>query len=324
MDVIGNKMTITTPVLFIVFNRPATTEKVFEAIRKAKPTKLYIAADAPRVGNESDIQKSLRVKEIVSNVDWACVVSTQYQERNLGCSLGPRAAFDWFFSKEERGIILEDDCVPNQSFFIFCQEMLEKFANDERIISINGSNLGYQLETGKSYTFSRFMNMWGWATWRRSAAKIDYSLKEWNNERKPLLVMYKRLRQRLFDIDINWYKYWQEKFDLTITNKNITWWDWQWIYHQIRDKQLSVVPAVNLISNIGFDGDATHTKAADNPAAVLPSKEMELPINHPSCICNDLVYEENYVKWVWCYHKRLPATFYVKHFISEIIRKKTA
>ena len=129
------------------------------------------------------------------------------------------------------------------------------------------------------------------------------------------------MRQNIFDTDINWYKYWQHKFDLTIGSGNVTWWDWQWIWHQTLHQQLSVVPAVTLVSNIGFDADATHTQQPNNPAANIPVKSLAQTLKHPGQVKADLIYEEKYVKWVWCYHKRLPAGFYLKQFISKLFKK---
>jgi hypothetical protein len=313
---------LTPPVLFLIFNRPANTQKVFEAIRQSQPSRLYIAADAPRPGNRIDEEKCRLTREVTEQIDWPCEVKRLYQEQNLGCSFGPRAAFGWFFSQEPEGIILEDDCVPHPNFFSFAQAMLERYRNDQRILSINGSNLGYQLSNGNSYTYSRFMNMWGWATWADRAKAIDYNLNEWKRVKRPLWFLHSRLKQHAFDADLNWYKYWQHKFDLTITQPVVTWWDWQWIFHQIKNKQFSVVPSINLITNIGFDADATHTFEAANPAANIPTKSMPFPLQHPGRIKLDFVYEEQYVKWVWCYHKRLPKLFYLKQFISSYIKAK--
>jgi hypothetical protein len=310
-----------TSVLLIIFNRPATTQRVFEAIRYARPTKLYIAADAPRPGITTDEEKCRLTRTVTEQIDWPCAVKRLYQEQNLGCSLGPRAAFDWFFSQEVEGIILEDDCVPHPDFFVFASAMLERYRNDQRILSISGSNLSYQLKNGDSYTYSRFMNMWGWATWADRAQTIDYSLKSWRTVDRPLLLLYKVMRQRLFDADINWYKYWRHKFDLTVNKDVITWWDWQWIYNQLTERKLSIVPAVNLVSNIGFDTDATHTHEANNPAANIPLQPMLLPLKHPAQMKPDFVYEEQCVKWVWCYHKRLPAFFFIKQFMTRLISR---
>lgn len=293
-------------VLLIIFNRPATTQKVFEAIRSAKPSRLYIAADAPRAGNTSDEEKCKATIVVTEHIDWPCEVKRLYQESNLGCSVGPRTAFSWFFTQEKEGIILEDDCVPNTDFFLFAAAMLEKFRDNKKIISINGSNLGYELKNGNSYTFSRFMNMWGWATWADRANAIDYSISSWKTMKHPLWFLFTKMKQHPLDLDINWYKYWQHKFDLTVTKETVTWWDWQWIWHQTVNQQMSVVPALNLVTNIGFDADATHTHETGNPAANIPTGSLFHPLKHPVKIKPDIQYEETYVKWVWCYYKRMP------------------
>ena len=310
-----------TAVLFIIFNRPFTSKKVFEAIRIAKPSRLYIAADAPRLENISDAENCKAARTITDNIDWPCDVKRLYQNNNLGCNLGPRAAFNWFFSFEKEGIILEDDCVPDQSFFAFATSMLERYKHNKRIISINGSNLGYKPNHAFSYSFSRYMNMWGWATWADRANEIDYSLDKWKQIKYPLWFLYKKMSQNLFDADIHWYKYWQHKFDLTVIKKEVTWWDWQWIWHQTLHQQLSIVPSVNLVSNIGFDSNATHTKESGNPASNIPIHPMLIPLEHPEIIKSDFVYEEQFVKWVWCYHKRLPALFHIKQFVSNFLKK---
>jgi hypothetical protein len=320
VELIGKMMKSTPAVLLIIFNRPDTTQKVFDAIRLAKPSRLYISADAPRFNNLTDEQKCKATRAITENIDWPCDVKRLYQEQNLGCSLGPRTAFSWFFSQEKEGVILEDDCVPHLDFFLFAAEMLDKYRVNKKIISINGSNLGYELKNGNSYTFSRYMNMWGWATWADRAQSIDYSLNDWKQVKNPFWHLYKRMRQNIFDTDIKWYEYWQHKFDLTVTKEAITWWDWQWIWHQISHQQLSIIPAVNLVSNIGFHVNGTHTHEENNPAANILVKSMRLPIKHPSKIQWDHDYEETYVKWVWCYHKRLPVSFYIKQFVSRVLK----
>jgi hypothetical protein len=310
------------PVLLIIFNRPDTTQKVFDAIRQVKPARLYIAADAPRAGNKLDEEKCKAARAITENVDWPCDVKRLYQEKNIGCSLGPRTAFNWFFSQEKEGIILEDDCVPHPDFFLFAASMLDRYRENKKIISINGCNLGYTLQDGNSYTFSRFMNMWGWATWADRVQSIDYSLQDWKQVKNPLWHLYKKMRQNPFDGDIKWYQYWQDKFDLTITKETVTWWDWQWIWHQIEQEQLSVIPAVNLVTNIGFNVEATHTRYDDNPAAYIPAKALTFPLTHPSKIKWNHIYEEKYVKWVWCYHKRIRMPQYFKLCITNFFSKK--
>jgi hypothetical protein len=314
-----NESVFHKPVLLIIFNRPETTLKVFEAIRHVQPSHLYIASDAPRTVNNEDIEKCQQARSITENIDWTCEVKRLYQNENLGCSIGPRTAFDWFFSHEEEGIILEDDCVPHPEFFLFAEEMLNRYRANPKIVSINGSNLGFELKSDESYTYSRYMNMWGWATWRDRAISIDYELASWKNIKNPLWFIYRCMRQSLFDFDLHWYKYWQQKFDWTTTMETITWWDWQWIFHQIKNNQFSIVPSKNLISNIGFDDNATHTHEKNNPASNIPTESIIFPLVHPTKLKPNSSYEEH-MKWVWCYHKRLPNIFYVKQFFSSFIR----
>ena len=310
-------------ILLIIFNRPDTTQVVFDVIKKAKPNKLYIADDAPRSNYENDKILCDQAKKITEVIDWDCNVKRLYQNKNIGCSLGPQAAFNWFFLHEKEGIILEDDCVPDLSFFNFASQMLEEFRNNKKIISINGSNLGFELKNGDSYFFSRYMNMWGWATWADRANAIDYQLNSWKTEKNHLIYLHIKMRNSFFDFDINWYRYWQHKFDLTVSQKNITWWDWQWIWHQTKYNMLSIIPSVNLVSNIGFNENATHTKETQNPASNLKISTLLFPISHPKKIKSNFDYEENYVKWVWCYYKRLPLSFYVKQTIKKILKIKS-
>jgi hypothetical protein len=308
-----------TPILFIIFNRPGTTQQVFNAIKKAQPTRLYIAADAPRNMNNDDKEKCRQTREITEDINWPCQVHRLYQDVNLGCYMGPRTAFDWFFAHEEEGIILEDDCVPHPNFFLFATVMLNRYRENTKIISINGSNLGFDLNSGESYTYSKYMNMWGWATWRNRAQSVDYKLLAWQQVKYPIWYLHKHMRQYLFDFDLNWYNYWQQKFDWTVSKEKITWWDWQWIFHQIKNNQLSIVPSKNLVSNIGFDDNATHTHEKNNPAANIPTEPITYPLVHPTKLKPNSSYEEH-MKWVWCYYKRLPTIFYVKQFISRLIR----
>lgn len=303
-----------TPILFIVFNRPDTTQVVFNAIRSAKPGKLFIAADAPRKGNDADIKNCEAVKEIVMHIDWECDVQRFYQKENLGCGKAVSAAINWFFSKNEEGIILEDDCVPNADFFTFCDEMLQKHRYNVRIISINGSNLGYKSDEQFSYTFSRFMNMWGWATWRRSAVQIDYEMKEWAAVKDKRAEASRLLKQGAFDFDMSWFNLWVIKFNKVLSDPGFTW-DWQWIRYQLKNKKLSIVPGKNLITNIGFNESGTHTLSADHLSANIPLEDMETPLRHPSAIKPDFAYEEESVKWIWCHHKRISL---FKYFLRKI------
>ena len=158
-----------TPILFITFNRPDTTKRVFEAIKKIKPKKLFISADGPRENKVGEKQKCLTVRSIFDNIDWDCEVKTLFQEKNLGCKIAATTAVTWFFQSVEEGIIIEDDCLPNKSFFLFCQKMLATYRKHEAIMHISGTNFQFGNKRGEaSYYFSRCIHMWGWATWRRA------------------------------------------------------------------------------------------------------------------------------------------------------------
>lgn len=306
------------PVLLLIYNRASTTQLVFDAIKKAKPAKLFIAANAPNPAKPGDKEKSDNTRKIVDGIDWDCEVKTYFREEHLSVGLSVSDSINWFFEHNAEGIILEDDCVPHPDFFTFASEMLLRYRDDKLVVSINGSNLGYTSSEGYSFVFSTFMNMWGWATWRDRANKIDYQMNEWKVIPNKTWWVYNHAKQYLFDADINWYRLWRDKFTKVAADPGFTW-DWQWMYHQLKNKQLSIVPAVNLISNIGFDADATHTVETSNPAANIPVGSMPSPLVVPTDMKPDLIYEEQYVKWVWCYHKRLPAIFYIKQFISRLI-----
>ena len=171
-------MNLTSPVLFLIFNRPKTTEQVFSAIKKAQPPRLYIAADGPRSEYSTDSESCDMVRSIATNVDWDCEVKTLFRDQNLGCRLAVSQAISWFFENELEGIILEDDCLPSQSFFWFCQELLELFRNDKRVGAICGfysNELDYS--PSASYFLSRYMRVWGWAGWRRTFEEYDSLLK---------------------------------------------------------------------------------------------------------------------------------------------------
>jgi hypothetical protein len=306
------------PVLLIIYKRDYTTQVVFDAIKKAKVPKLFIVANAPNPDKPDDKEKCDNTRKIVNHIDWDCEVTTFFRDDHLTVGYSVSDSINWFFERNAEGIILEDDCVPHPDFFTFASEMLDRYRDNKKIISINGSNLGYNLSDSHSFTFSSFMNMWGWATWRDRALHIDYQLNEWKSIPNKTWWIYNHAKQQLFDTDINWYRLWRDKFNKVAADPGFTW-DWQWVYHQLKRNQLSIVPAVNLISNIGFDADATHTIEAANPAAFIPIGSMPARLVYPSEIQPDFNYEERFVKWVWCYHKRLPTMFYIKQFIFRMI-----
>ncbi|MBS1502274.1 MAG: nucleotide-diphospho-sugar transferase [Bacteroidetes bacterium] len=279
-----------TPILFVVFNRPDTTRLVFEAIRKLAPRKLYISADGPREDVPADKESCRQVLEIVKNIDWECDCRTLFRENNFGCGLGPSMAFDWFFDNEEEGIILEDDCLPDQSFFPYCRDLLEKYRHDTRIMHISGSNFqyGWQHDKDVSYYFSRNPHEWGWASWRRAWKSFDFRTKNY-----PDVIGKKYLR--------GYYSSWVEelyrlnKINQTYNNPNAPhWWDYQWAFAININSGLAITPNVNLIKNIGFGENATHTISVNDKRAKNELREMQFPLRHPQFIMNDTISDRKY------------------------------
>ncbi|MBS1526517.1 MAG: nucleotide-diphospho-sugar transferase [Bacteroidetes bacterium] len=285
-----NKQGFDTPILFVVFNRPDTTKIVFEAIRKIAPRKLYISADGPREDVPGDRENCREVLEIVKNVDWECDSRTLFRENNFGCGLGRSMAFDWFFENEEEGIIIEDDCLPDQSFFPFCQELLEKYRHDTRIMHISGSNFqyGWKHDQDVSYYFSRNPHEWGWASWRRAWKTFDFRTKNY-----PEVIGKKYLK--------GYYSSWVEglyrlnKISKTYNNPNAPhWWDYQWAFAININSGLAITPNVNLIKNIGFGENATHTLSVNDRRAKNELKEMSFPLQHPQFIMHDMISDRKY------------------------------
>ena len=280
-----------TPVLFIVFNRPDTTSRVFEAIRKAKPPRLYVAADGPRPDRMNDIERITKVRKIATAVDWPCEVKTLFREKNLGCKYGCSTAISWFFEHEEQGIILEDDCLPHNDFFYFCETLLNYYRNDSRIITINGSNIQSNYKRGvESYYFSKYIFVWGWATWRRAWECYDGKISFW-----PQWKNSEDWKEKFTDSVEK--KYWKKVFELVYSNPPDTW-DYPFIASAWRKGGLSAVSQVNLISNIGFGEDSTRTTDPSYKDANLPTEPIGKLI-HPKIIEQDrdkdlYVFNENF------------------------------
>ena len=273
----------TPPVLFIVFARPDTTARVFEAIRRARPGKLYVAADGPRADKPGEKERSEQVRSIVTAVDWPCEVRTFFRDRNYGCGEQVTAAINWFFSLEEEGIILEDDCFPSNSFFQFCAELLDRYRNDTRVMMIGGNNLEPKRvrEPEYSYTFSRLTYIWGWATWRRAWKLHDFQMPLFGevDKKQYLLPTYSSIYER--DLFQYVFRKMYAGDDAITSRRNI--WDYQWQFACKVHSGLVIVPAVNLVSNIGFGEHATSV-SGNSPGQGLKCEEVELPLVHPEFI----------------------------------------
>lgn len=265
-----------SPVLFLVFNRPETTQKVIQKIRDARPSKLYVAADGPRKGRTGEKEKCEMVRTIATDVDWECEIKTLFRDENFGCRKAVSSAIDWFFENEEMGIILEDDCLPNDSFFQFCDELLNRYSGYEQIMSISGNNFQPKRRSDCSYYFSRYMHCWGWAGWRRGWKYFDLEMKSW-----PELKSQKFISE--FFKSTKAQQYWSNIFDQVYEGK-INSWAYIWQYSIWVNKGLNILPESNLVSNIGFGEDGTHTKDFYSDFANLKTYPIELPLSHPSSI----------------------------------------
>ena len=267
---------LNTAVLLIVFNRPECTSQMFDAIRKAKPPRLYISSDGPRSDREGEFEIVNKVRKIVTCVDWPCDVKTLFRNENIGCQYGPKKAIDWFFEFEDCGIILEDDCVPSQSFFWFCQVNLERYQQDDSIMVITGTNISSKLTFDSDCIFSKYPLMWGWASWRRAWSKYDPILTDWPELKVSGWLKSLDIGGLLFQLK------WQRIFNLTVELQSAaTWWDYQWIYSCWINNGLTIAPAKNLIRNIGFKNDATHTRKIYPILSFLVEEEMNFPLRYP-------------------------------------------
>lgn len=287
-----NLSNTSAPVLFLIFNRPDTTQLVFNEIRKSKPGKLYIAADGPRQGHKEDMVNCQLARDIVKQVDWDCELKTRFLDNNLGCGPGVSSAISWVFENEDKIIILEDDCKPSQAFFHYCQEMLNRYEDDLRVWMISGTNhfLGKKnLVQGDSYFFSKYAAIWGWATWANRWNKTNLNMNDFekfnqNNyifdhvNRPDGKVALKRLRD------------FYEKMQHT----KPTTWDAQWGFTIWANRGMGIVPAQNLITNVGVIG--THAAKAVKNAHQLPANEYFVCENHPDFIQTNHIYDDEYYK----------------------------
>lgn len=315
-----------TPVAFLIFNRPDTTERVFAEIARAKPVKLLVVADGPRADHHADSEKCAAARAIIERIDWECEVLTNYSEINLGCKSRVSSGLDWVFEHCEEAIILEDDCLPHPTFFRYCAELLQKYRDDERVMSISGDN--FQFGRGRatySYYFSRYPHVWGWASWRRAWKNYDVEMKVWPGLRGTLWLL---------DVvgDTSVAEYWRDIFDKTFSAAIDTW-DYQWLFSCWTQSGLVALPSVNLVSNIGFGRNATHAKTT-SAVDDVPATEMTFPLVAPPCTVRDGEadrFTEEMFGWGRSREKRLsrrlrrrlstmmphPVRSLISHFLAE-------
>lgn len=300
---------MTPTVLLITFNRPEPTRKVLEALIAAHPKDLYVFQDGAREGNDNDVQKCAEVREVIEDLTKGTQIRlhTYYSERNLGCGRGPSGAISWFFDNVEQGMIFEDDCLPHPSFFPYCEELLSKYKDDERVGFIGGCNYGFEMSPNESYVFgSGHHQTWGWATWKRTWQSFDYYLSgfETTDFKKIIKSYYKSLRQQ---------EYWMEIFHKVKENQmNASCWDYQFYFSIWKKGMLSVCPGVNLVENIGSGLDATHTNKKSSSLLYRATGNI-MPLKHPEKVARNIDIDNYLMKhfiipyeYGWKGFKRLP------------------
>lgn len=269
---------ITTPVAFIIFNRVGCARRVLEAIRAARPSRLFVIADGPRPDIASDMEQCAATRRIIDDIDWPCQISRRLRDRNVGLRRNVLEGLDWVFEQTERAIILEDDCLPNPGFFRFCEELLQRYAQDRRVGAISGANLDPAHNVplqDESYYFSRFCHVWGWATWRRAWQVCDHAMKKWPALRRTDWLKNKCMTSKAEN-------FWRRHFDDSYACKrdSLNTWDVPWVFSCWTHDLVTIIPRTNLITNIGFGPEATHTRSQTR-AAQLSTTPVRFPLSHP-------------------------------------------
>jgi hypothetical protein len=279
------------PVAVFLYKRPELARKVFKAIAQVEPKVLFLIADGPR--SEQEEAACAAARSVKEEVNWPCEVVTNFSPTNLGCKRRMSSGISWVFDQVPEAIILEDDTVPHETFFRFCEELLQYYRNDERVMFISGDNFDFgHTATSFSYYFSRFTHVWGWASWRRAWKFYDVEMKQWNNLRSTGWL------ENLFS-EKEVIAYWRSIFD-RVYRGEIDTWDYQWLFTCWRQNGLSILPQVNLVTNIGFGSEGTHTFEPSNMLANLPYFEMQFPLRHPRDMIRNIEADERMLKTLFC------------------------
>lgn len=268
---------LSTPVAFIVFNRPDLTARVFETIRQAKPSKLFVIADGPRAHVSGEAAKCEEVRHIATQVDWPCQVQVNFSDENLGCYDRVHSGLNWVFEQCEEAIILEDDCLPARDFFPFCEALLERYRDDDRIGMISGSAFGADaVANNASYYFTHYPTIWGWACWKRV----------WTGHENALSHFDEALEQRIFEdvlADPKVAQYWTSKIATKLKEGPFPW-DLRLAFSTLTNNRVCAHPAVNLISNIGVTQPGAANSVSDHPFSAMPTGALKFPLKHPAFI----------------------------------------
>jgi hypothetical protein len=280
-----DKYLFDVPISLHIFNRPNTTNQVFEVIRKIKPKQLFITADGPREGKPNDTKDCMATRSIINKIDWECEIYKNYSDVNKGSFRSTSEGITWVFKHVDKAIILEDDCVPHDSFFEYCDDLLKYYEHDTRIALISGNN--FQLEENKtkdSYYFSRYTHIWGWATWRRTWEQVDFSMKDW-----PEYNKINGLKSSFSNK--NEIRFWKDMFQDMYDKKRKLHWDFLLSLSTYMNNTLTVIPNVNLVSNIGYGPDASNC-LEKSIFHSLKTKKMLFPLQHPRFVSRFIIADD--------------------------------
>ncbi|MEM7785582.1 MAG: glycosyltransferase family 2 protein [Planctomycetota bacterium] len=274
-----------TPILFCIYNRPDLTAQVFEVIRRIRPQHLLVLADGPKQ-DPRDRERVNQTRQIIQKIDWDCRLITHFADKNLGCAVRMASGISWAFEQFEELIILEDDCLPDLTFFPYCQHLLERYRNNSQVMMISGDNFQPKPVSSDSYYFSKWPHIWGWASWRRAWKHFDLEISDWPNWKN---------RSDLSELCCghNELKHWEQVFDQTHRGEIDTW-DFSWTYSCWRNQGATILPQRNLVRNIGFGADATHTVDSESQLASLKTFPMGKLV-HPQTI--EIHKKADYYTW---------------------------
>lgn len=289
---INEKQQLTTPVLLIAFNRPDTARKVFDCIRSARPTHFYLAVDGARPNKEGEAELCRQCQEIANLVDWECEVHTLFRDKNVGCGFGPSGAISWAFETAAELIVLEDDCCPSQSFFTFCEQMLNRYKNDNRIWLVSGLSIypDHSCFNGADYLFTHMGLTWGWATWKDRWGEFDMYMRdvpEFIANGGSFNTFPIKKFAKSYDKSIQ-YKH--QHIEEEVSHS----WDSQWDYTRVKNAGLGIIPRINLIEYIGFD-NGTH-QSDENGSYVKKALDFDHPIKHPKFVVENKEFDEYFYK----------------------------
>jgi hypothetical protein len=268
-----------TPILLLIFNRPDTTKQVFNQVKKIKPKYLFVAADGPRTDKSDEDKRCLETRDIIKQINWDCELKTLFREKNLGCRLAVSQGITWFFNNVGEGIILEDDCLPELSFFPYCEELLRIYRNEDKIFLVGGNNFQNGIKRGNgSFYFSNYAHIWGWASWRRAWKKYDLEMndfqKTFTNGRLDHVFQCRAEK-----------KFWGKIFS-QVKQKKIDTWDYQWTYSIWKNKGLSITPNANLVINLGLVDNSTRNFLKDGFREKMILNSIDFPLIYPSIHLN--------------------------------------